>query len=66
VPTEYEFRETDVPITTKHPTKWMVREVRDGRPFGNWKRLHCTPRGTFYLKNRRGVRYSYDGPAPEQ
>lgn len=65
MPSEYEFRESDPPPKSeKYPTKWQVRELRDGKPWGNWRRLHCTPRGAYYLMAKNRKRIAYDGPEP--
>lgn len=64
MPTEYEFEKADRPSSAKHPTDWLVRELRDGKPWGHWRRLHRTPRGKYYLLNSKGERVEYGGPAP--
>lgn len=66
VPTDYEFKYAPAPKTTKHPTDWMARELRDGKPWGLWRRLHRTPRGTYYFWNQKHKRVAYSGPPPTQ
>lgn len=66
MPTEYEFRRHPAPASGKHLTDWLVRELRDDKPWGAWRRLHQTPRGKFYLTDRKRQRVEYTGPAPEE
>lgn len=66
MPPDYELKYAPAPRTGKHLTDWMAREVRDGKPWGLWRRLHMTPRGAYYLWNYHHDRVAYTGPLPEE
>ncbi len=51
-------------MSAKYPSEWMVRELRDGKPWGHWRRLHQTPKGKYYLMNAKQKREEYNGPDP--
>lgn len=64
MPTDYEFERSVPPVSAKYPSEWMVRELRDGKPWGHWRRLHQTPKGKYYLMNAKQKREEYNGPDP--